>query len=118
MIGAESRPEENYQLFPASLPSIAKEGVMKKPVEEPGGRLRLATAGRRRSPMTMIFLILGEILLITCLTGALASADSQTTQIEKGNNSMQHAATVAVKDVPPLDRSVPSHVETFTFGLG
>jgi len=90
---------------------------MEKPAHKPGAVLRLAAAGRWRSPLTKVFLILGEIFLITCLTGALASADSQTTQIEKGHNPMQPAA-VAVKDVPPIDRSVPGHVETFTFGLG
>jgi hypothetical protein len=91
---------------------------MDKPVQKPGGRPRLAAAGRRRPPMTRILLILGEFFLITCLTGALASADSQTTQLKKGNDAMQQAATVTVKDVPPLDRSLPSRVETFTFGLG
>ena len=91
---------------------------MKKPAQKPGGRLRLAAAGRRRLPLTGIFLILGEILLITCLTGALASADSQTSQLKKGHDPMQQTATVAVKDVPPLDRSLPSRVETFTLGLG
>jgi len=91
---------------------------MEKPAQKPGADLRLAAAGRWRSPFTKIFLLLGEIFLITCLTGALASADSQTTQLKKGNNPMQQAAAVAVKDVPPIDRSVPGHVETFTFGLG
>ena len=91
---------------------------MEKPAKKSGGRLRLAMAGRRGSPFTKIALILGEIFLITCLTGALAQGHSQTTQLTKGNNSMQQAATVAVKDVPPIDRSVPSRVETFTFGLG
>jgi hypothetical protein len=80
--------------------------------------MRLAAIVRRRFPLNKIVLVLGEIFLITCLTGALAQAHSQTTQLTKGNNPMQQAATVAVKDVPPLDRSVPSHVETFTFGLG
>jgi hypothetical protein len=91
---------------------------MEKPAQKPGAGLHLAAAARRRSHMSTIFLILGEILLITCLTGALASADSQTTQLEKGHIPMQQAATVSVKDVPPFDRSLPSHVETFTFGLG
>jgi len=92
---------------------------MEKFVQKPGAVLRLAAAGRRRSSLTRVFLILGEIFLITCLTGALASADSRTTQIEKGHNPMHmQQAAAAVKDVPPLDRSVPGHVETFTFGLG
>jgi hypothetical protein len=91
---------------------------MEKLAQKPGAVLRLAAAGRRRSSLTRVFLILGEIFLITCLTGALASADSHTTQIEKGHHPMQQAAAVAGKDVPPIDRSVPTHVETFTFGLG
>jgi hypothetical protein len=97
---------------------LHKEGDMEKPAHKPGAVLRLAAAGRWRSPFTRIVLILGEIFLITCLTGALAQAHSQTTQIEKGNNPMQQAAAVAVKDVPPIDRSAPGHVETFSFGLG
>jgi hypothetical protein len=106
-------------MFPSpAFPTTAKEGEMEKSAQKPVAVPRLAAAGRRRSPFTKIVLILGEILLITCLTGALASADSQTTQIKKGNNPMQQAATVAVKDVPPIDKSVPSHLETFTFGLG
>jgi hypothetical protein len=91
---------------------------MEKPAARPGAVLRLAAASRRRSSLTRIFLILGEIILISCLTGVLAPADSQTTQLKKGNNPMQQAATVVVQDVPPIDRSVPNHVETFTFGLG
>ncbi len=91
---------------------------MAKPAQKPGVRPGLAAAGRRRFPMTRIFLILGEIFLITCLTGALAQADNQTTQLKKGNDPMQQAAAVAVKDVPPMDRSVPGRVETFTLGLG
>jgi len=79
---------------------------------------RLTAAGRRRSPKTKVLLILGDIFLITCVTAALASADSQTTPLMKGNYFMQQAATVSMKDVPPLDRSLPGQVETFTFGLG
>jgi hypothetical protein len=106
-------------MFPCpSFSIIAKEGDMEKLGQKTGAGLCLAAAGRRRSPFTRILLILGEILLITCLTGALASADSQTTQLTKGHNPMQQAAAVAVKDVPPIDRSLPGHVETFTFGLG
>jgi hypothetical protein len=78
----------------------------------------LAGAGRWVFPKTKVLLILGEMLLISCLTGAPASADSQATPLMKGNDAMQQAATVSVKDVPPLDRSLPTHVETFTFGLG
>jgi hypothetical protein len=83
-----------------------------------GADPHLAAAGRWIFPKTKILLILGEILLISCLTAALASADSQATTLLKGNDAMQQAATVSVKDVPPLDRSLPGHMETFTFGLG
>jgi hypothetical protein len=91
---------------------------MRKGTLRNGANLCSARAGRRRSPGTSIFLILGEILLIICLSGALASADSQAIPVKKGNDSMQQAATVSVKDVPPLDRALPSQVGTFTFGLG
>jgi hypothetical protein len=91
---------------------------MRKGTLRNGAHLCPAAAGRRRSPGTSILLILGEILLIISLSGALASADSQATPVKKGNDPMQQAATVSVKDVPPLDRSLPGHVETFTFGLG
>jgi hypothetical protein len=77
-----------------------------------------AAVGRWLYPKTKILLILGEILLISCLTAALAQAYSQATTLMKGNDAMQQAATVSVKDVPPLDRSLPGHMETFTFGLG
>ena len=83
-----------------------------------GACLGLAEAGQRRSPATKILLIFWEIFLITCLTAAAASADNQTNPHEKGNYSMQQAVTVSTKDVPPLDRSLPGHMETFTFGLG
>jgi hypothetical protein len=101
-----------------SFPILEKGYDMRKCTQKPGACLCLAEAGRRRSPTTKILLILGEILLITCLTAALAPADNQTNPHEKGNYPMQQAATVSVKDVPPLDRSLPGHVETFTFGLG
>jgi hypothetical protein len=119
MIKAESRPGEKLAIFPCpSLPTITKEGDMKKPAQKADALLSLIAAGWRRLSMTKVFFILGEIFLITCLTGALAQAHSKTTQPKKGNDPMQQAATVAVKDVPPLDRSVPSRVETFTLGLG
>ncbi len=91
---------------------------MARSVQKPGAGLLMAAIVRRRSLMARVFLVLGEILLITSLTGALASADNQTTQPAKGHNSMPQAAKVAVNDVPFLDRSLPGHVETFTFGLG
>jgi hypothetical protein len=91
---------------------------MRKGTLRNGAHLCPAAAGRRRSPGTSILLILGEILLIISLSGALASADSQATPVKKGNDSMQQAATVSVKDLPTLDRALPSQVETFTFGLG
>jgi hypothetical protein len=117
LIKAEARPVGKLSIFPCpALPTITKEGDMEKPAQKPG--VSRAAAGQRRLPMTRVFLILGEIFLITCLAGALASADSQTTQLKKGNDAMQQAATLTVKDVPPLDRSVPSRVETFTLGLG
>jgi hypothetical protein len=100
------------------MQSSAKGHDMEKRRPCPGVGLPLIAAGRRRSPGAKVFLILGEILLITCLAAALASADSQTTLVQKGNSPMQQTAAAQVKDVPPLDRLLPGRVETFTFGLG
>ena len=79
---------------------------------------RLTPAGRRRSPIGGFFLIFLALVLIKSVTASLAVADSQGTPPVKGTNSMPQAATVTVRDVPPLDKSQPSRVETFTFGLG
>ncbi len=100
------------------MPPLAKGHDMRQRPNQPGAGLSLTTAGRRRSPLTKTLVIWWEIVLITSLTAALTSADSHTTQLEKGHNPMQQAVMVSVKDVPPLDRSLPSRVETFTFGLG
>ena len=56
--------------------------------------------------------------MIVSLAAAPAAPDSQNIPREKGNNPMQQAAMVSGKDIPPLDKSQPGRVETFTFGLG
>jgi hypothetical protein len=77
----------------------------------------LPLAGRRGFPRAGIFLMLTGFLLSTASVATPGAGDHQS--LEKGNMVMQPAAaTPAVKDVPPLDRSQPSRVETFTFGLG
>jgi hypothetical protein len=59
------------------------------------------------------------MLVIISVTAHLASADVLKKNLrEKGTNSMHQAATASLRDLPPLDVSQPSRVETFTFGLG
>jgi len=79
---------------------------------------RSSAAGRRLSPRAGILLICGGLFLIVSLAAAPAAPDSQNIPREKGNNPMQQAAMVSGKDIPPLDKSQPGRVETFTFGLG
>jgi hypothetical protein len=63
-------------------------------------------------------LILLGLLGLIISAGALASAASQSLPLEKGHNAVQQAVKTPVTDLPPLDRSQPQRVETFTFGLG
>jgi hypothetical protein len=99
-----------------SCPTLVKGCDMNKRTFRTGAGLHLAVAGRWLFSKTKAPMIL--LIFFTCLSVALASADSQATPVKKGNDSMQKAATISIKDVPPLDRSLPSRVETFTFGLG
>jgi hypothetical protein len=104
-------------LLPGCLP-LAKGHDMAKPQSRPDACRQLTSADRRRSPKARILPILFGLFVITFVTAALAAADLQGTPAEKGTNPMQQAATPFVRDVPPLDKSQPSRVETFTFGLG
>jgi hypothetical protein len=47
-----------------------------------------------------------------------ALAENHLTSKEKGKNSMQPSAAALGPDLPRLDVTQPSRVETFTFGLG
>jgi hypothetical protein len=73
--------------------------------------------GRRGSSAAGIWVIFLGLVLISA-AAAPAAAELQGPSTEKGNPPMQPAAAVSVKDVPPLDRTQPGRVETFTFGLG
>jgi len=83
-----------------------------------GACCRFMRAGRRRSANLRILLIFLVLLVITCLTSAMASADSNQTSLQKGKDIMQQAATPQMSSIPSLDALEPARVETFTFGLG
>ncbi len=83
-----------------------------------GACCRFMRAGRRRSANLRILLIFLVLLVITCLTSAMASADSNQTSLQKGKDIMQQAATPQMSNIPSLDALEPARVETFTFGLG
>ena len=79
---------------------------------------RPAPARWRRFPGTGIPLLLMGLVGLIFSAAALASAASQSTPLEKGNNPVQQALKTSTTDIPPLDRTHPGRVETFTFGLG
>jgi hypothetical protein len=79
---------------------------------------RLAAAGRWRSHHTGNFMTLFVIMGIILVSAAECRAGSKITYTEKGNQTMQQAATAQSSNIPPLDASQPARVETFTFGLG
>ena len=83
-----------------------------------GAGLQSTRIGRYPSSTKLTALLLGGLVALAALTASLAAAPAPGPVPEKGTNSMQQAATVAVKDVPPLDKSQPARLETFTFGLG
>jgi hypothetical protein len=63
-------------------------------------------------------LLLGGLVALAALAASLAAAPAPGPVPEKGTDLMQHAAVAAVQGPPPLDRSQPSRLATFTFGLG
>jgi hypothetical protein len=73
--------------------------------------------GRLFSPETVILMMMMSLLMLFA-AAAPAAADLKGASTEKGNHPMQPAAAMSLKDVPPLDRTQPGRVETFTFGLG
>jgi hypothetical protein len=84
----------------------------------PEALTRPAPARWRRFPGIGIPLILMGLVGLIFSAGALASAAGQSTPLEKGKNPVQQAMQTPVTNLPPLDRSQPQRVETFTFGLG
>jgi hypothetical protein len=79
---------------------------------------RPAPTWRRRCPRTGTLWFLVGLLGLTFFAAALAPAASQSLPLEKGPIPVQQALKTSTTDVPPLDRTQPDRVETFTFGLG
>jgi hypothetical protein len=105
--------------FPSSLiPAPEREPDMAGQQQETGACRRFSQTGRRPSLKTGTLLILVGLWLTASLAAAPAPAAPQNTPLEKGKNLMPQAAAASVKEVAPLDKSQPSRVETFTFGLG
>ncbi len=84
----------------------------------PGDWLKSARGGRRPGPTTVLLVLLAGMLVITSLTAGATSAGNQQKYQEKGTNAMQPSAAALRQDLPRLDVTLPSRVETFTFGLG
>ncbi len=89
-------------------------------VQQRNGACRRSTpSDRRHSPKTGLVLVFwGLWIMIIFSTATRAVAGDQVAAPQKGITTMQQAATVSVNEVPPLDKSQPSRMETFTFGLG
>lgn len=78
----------------------------------------LPRGGRRSFPKAGICLVWAGLLLMAGSPAAFGGVPSQGLSLEKGDHAMQQTAAAPIKEMPPLDRSQPSRVETFTFGLG
>ena len=79
---------------------------------------RSVPAGQRRQPRGGNLLPLVSLLLITFLTAGVVYPGADTNVQEKSSLTRQQTASKQLGDVPSLDASLPSRVETFTFGLG
>ncbi len=80
--------------------------------------LRWVPAGQSCWPRVGRLLPLVGLLLITFLTAGVVYPGADTTIEEKSSLISQQTAYKQLGDVPSLDASLPSRVETFTFGLG
>ena len=119
MVGAGSRLRGKMPAFPHSIfPAPEREPDMAGQKLETGACRRFSQTGRRPSLKTATLLILVGLWLTASLAAAPAPAAPQNTPLEKGKNPMPQVAAASVKEVPPSDKSQPSRVETFTFGLG
>lgn len=76
------------------------------------------SGGQRRWPRAGKILPLVGLMLITFLTTGVVHPGTDTTIKEKNSLTIQQTASHQLGDVPSLDVSLPSRVETFTFGLG